>query len=373
MNTIVQIDKQSHLTGQSMRTLIESEELQKRGYRVILACRPDSFLAQGGRDRGLEVFALRMDNVLPSVLRLSHLLRREHVRLVNAHGYPDHLVSVLAAGLSGSATVVRTKHNHVPLKGGALSRYLYGARTGRVIAISEHIRDVMLASGLSPAQVTTIRTAVNLGDFRPRAKNARLAQELNIPAGHTVIGIVARITERKGFRNLFEAVKLLVEQGRPVVCLVVGGGASQEKVAALKRFVGSLGIEQYIVPTGKRTDIPELLALMDVFVLPSLAEGLGRSMLEAMASGRPSVATRVGGIPEAIEHGVSGLLVPPGDSQALAHAIARLIDNPGEAAALGQAARARAEFLFDQTRMIDSICLLYEELLHTDNGGGRSH
>lgn len=369
MNTIVQIDKQSHLTGQSMRTLLETQELRKRGYRVILACRPGSFLAQKGRDRGLEVFPLRMDTLLPSVLRLSQLLRREHVGLVNAHGYPDHLVSVLAANLTGSTTVVRTKHNHVPLKGGALSRYLYGSLTGRVIAISEHIRDVMLASGLSPAQVTTIRTAVNLGDFRPREKNARLAQELNIPAGHTVIGIVARITERKGFRNLFEAVKLLIDQERPVVCLVVGGGANQEKVATLKRFVGSLGIGHHIVPTGKRIDIPEVLSLMDVFVLPSLAEGLGRSLLEAMAAGRPIVATRVGGIPEAIEDGVSGLLVPPGDSQSLASAIARLIDNPREAAALGRAARGRAEFLFDQTRMIDSICRLYEELLPAAGGG----
>jgi glycosyltransferase involved in cell wall biosynthesis len=261
----------------------------------------------------------------------------------------------------------------VPLKSGALSRYLYGTLTSRIVAISEHIREVMIQSGLKPEQVTTIRTAINLSQFVPREKNQQLLRELNFPPECAIIGIVARLTERKGFKNLFEAVKLLIDEGRNLRCLVVGGGASTEKIAALNNHAASLGISPYILLTGRRSDIPDILSLLDVFILPSLAEGLGRSMLEAMAAGRPIVATTVGGIPEAIEHDKSGILVPPDDSRALAQAIGLLLDNPEKAQELGRASRKRAELLFDQTKMIDGICALYDELLNNSRPTSAPH
>jgi len=310
-----------------------------------------------------------MNYFLPSLIKLSFFLRREKVDLINAHGYPDHFLCAVARKMTGVRALVRTKHNHVPLKGGALSRYLYGTLTSRIVAISEHIREVMIESGLKPDQVTTIRTAINLSQFVPREKNQHLLRELNFPAGCAIIGIVARLTERKGFKNLFEAVKLLVDEGRTLKCLVVGGGASTEKIAALKNHAASLGISEHILLTGRRGDIPDILSLLDVFILPSLAEGLGRSLLEAMAAGKPIVATTVGGIPEAIEDGKSGLLVKPDDSRALAHAIGLLLDNPEKAQELGRASRKRAELLFDETKMIDRICSLYEELITNSKPG----
>ncbi len=363
MPTILQIDKQSHLTGQTMRTLLEAQELSSRGYRVILACQPKSFLEQSGRERGLEILPLRMNYFLPSLMKLAFFLRRENIDLINAHGYPDHLLCAVARKITGVRALVRTKHNHVPLKGGSFSRYLYGTLTSRVIAISEHIREVMIQSGLNPSQVITIRTAINLRQFTPQGKNPHLLKEFHLPQQGAVIGIVARLTERKGFKHLFEAVKLLVDEGRTLKCLVVGGGASKEKIAALKKYAARLGVSEHILLTGRRSDIPDILSLLDVFILPSLAEGLGRSLLEAMAAGKPIVATTVGGIPEAIEHDKSGLLVPPGDSRALSRAIGLLLDNPEKAQELGHASRRRAELLFDETKMIDSICALYEELM----------
>ena len=369
MSTILQIDKQGHLTGQTMRTLLEAQELGKRGYRVILACQPKSFLERSARERSIETLPLRMNYFLPSLIKLSFFLRREKVDLINAHGYPDHFLCAVARKMTGVRALVRTKHNHVPLKGGALSRYLYGTLTSRIVAISEHIREVMINSGLKHEKVTTIRTAINLSQFVPREKNQLLLRELNFPAGCAIIGIVARLTERKGFKNLFEAVKLLVDEGRTLKCLVVGGGASTEKIAALKNHAASLGISKHILLTGRRGDIPDILSLLDVFILPSLAEGLGRSLLEAMAAGKPIVATTVGGIPEAIEDGKSGLLVKPDDSRALAHAIGLLLDNPEKAQELGRASRKRAELLFDETKMIDRICSLYEELITNSKPG----
>ncbi len=370
MITVVQIDRQTHLTGQTMRTLKEAQELHKRGYRVIVVCQPHSFIELSARERCLEVVPLSMKHFVPALIKLSLFLRREQVNLINAHGYVDHLLSVLAGKIAGVQAHVRTKHNHVPLKGGALSRYLYGTLTNRIIAISEHIRDVMIQSGLPPRHVTTIHTAVNLSQFAPQEKNQELLKALGLSADCAIIGIVARLTERKGFKTLFEAVKILTDEKRRLMCLVVGGGASQKKIDVLRSHAESLGVTRYIVATGKRNDIPDILSLLDVFILPSLAEGLGRSLIEAMASGKPIVATRVGGIPEAVENGKNGILVPPGDSQALARAIAQLLDNPRKAQEMGRASRARAELLFDETKMIDGISSLYEELTTSGKSAG---
>lgn len=346
-----------------MRTLVEAQELRKRGYRVILGCQPKSFLERSAREQSIEVLPLRMNDFLSALVKLTYYLKREKVDLINAHGYPDHFLSAIARKITGIKAIVRTKHNHVPLKSGVFSRFLYGSLTSRIVTISEHIRDVMIQSGLPPSHITTISTAVDLDYFSPREKNLQLLKEFNLSPERTIIGIVSRLTERKGFTILFEAVKQMIDEGRSLTCLIVGGGASRQKINRLKNHAKSLGVTENILFTGRRSNIPEILSLIDVFVLPSLAEGLGRSLLEAMAAGRAIVAANVGGIPEAVENGKSGILVPPGNPRALAQAIAHLLDNPLQAQEMGTAARKRAELVFDQTTMIDRICSLYEELL----------
>jgi len=362
--TILHTERQ-RLTGQAMRTLSEVKGIKKRGYRVILACQPGSYLERSAREHSLEVLPLDMKRFLPSLLQLSLFLKRERVDLVNAHGYRDHLLSVLAGRIAGVKVIVRTKHNHVPLKGGAFSRFIYGRLTDRIISISGHIKEVMISSGIAPAHITPIHTSVDLDYFLPRPKNERLLKEFALVPGCPVIGTVARLSDRKGMTFLLDALKLLMDEGRRFSCVIVGGagGASDEKLTILKRKAESQGLAPRVVFTGIRGDIPELLSLFDFFVLPSLDEGLGRSMVEAMAAGKPVVASRVGGIPEAVEDGKTGILVPPGDAHALANALAFMLDNPEKALEMGRRGRERAVRLFDEERMVDSICALYRELL----------
>jgi glycosyltransferase involved in cell wall biosynthesis len=312
-----------------------------------------------------------MDNILSSLLKLTFFLQKEKVDLINAHGYRDHFLSAVARKLAGTRALVRTKHNHVPLKGGIFSRFLYGKLTDRVVTISEDIRRIMIESGLHPEHVTTIHTAINLDLFSPRPKNHQLIKEFDLSLEYAIIGTIARLSERKGISFLLDAVKILTDGGRRLACLVVGGGGSgsQRKIDILKQRAESLGISQYIYFTGRRSDIPDILSLMDVFILPSLAEGLGRSLLEAMAAGRPVVASNVGGIPEAVEDGKTGILVPPQEAQCLARAVAFLLDSPERACEMGRAGRRKAEKLFDEKKMIDHICSLYEELLNRNASG----
>lgn len=365
MATILQIDKQ-RLTGQAMRTLSEAVGISKRGHRVIIACQPGTALERGARDHSLEVLSLDMARFVSSLWKLSLFLRRERVDLINAHGYRDHLLSLYAGKIAGVKILVRTKHNHKPLKGGFFSRFIYGELTDRVVAISNHTRDVMVESGLQPEHVNTIYTAIDLKHFSPRRKNEKLLEEFNITTDNPIIGTVARLSDRKGIQFLIDAVKILTDDGRQVTCFIVGGGGSrsQNKIDLLKHRAASLHISQCFIFTGLRADIHEILSLFDVFILPSLAEGLGRSLVEAMAAGKPVVASKVGGIPEAVEDGKTGILVPPADATALAKAIAFLFDNPKSAEEMGYAGRKRAERMFDEEKMIDSIVLLYEELLN---------
>jgi glycosyltransferase involved in cell wall biosynthesis len=364
--TILQIDKQRGRTGQTKRTLIEAQEIKKRGYRVIVACRPDSYLERGAREQSLEVFPLDLEEVFSSILKLARFLKKEKVDLINAHGYRDHFVSAVAARMAGIPALVRTKHNHIPLKSGVFSRFIYGRLTSRVVAISEEIRNVLIKSGLQPEHVTTIYSAVNLNHFSSKPRNQALIKEFNLPPDCLIIGTVARLSERKGIHFLLEAVKILVQNNKRFGCLIVGGGGSKshKKIDILKAQAESLGISQQVVFAGRRDDIPEILSLMDIFVLPSLAEGLGRSLLEAMAAGKAVIASNIGGIPEAVEDGETGILVPPEDGGALAQALASLLDNPEKAEAMGRSGRKRAERLFDEEVMITNICSLYEELLN---------
>jgi glycosyltransferase involved in cell wall biosynthesis len=369
VTTILQIDRQ-RLTGQAMRTLSEVRGIKKRGHRVILACQPETYLERSGREHSLEVLPLDMNRFLPALLKLSLFLIKEKVDLINAHGYRDHLLSVLAGRIAGVKVIIRTKHNHVPLKGGAFSRFIYGRLTDRIITISGHIKNVMISSGIDPARITTIHTSVDLDYFSPRPKNEQLLKEFGLVPGCPVIGTVARLSDRKGMPFLLDALKLLMDEGRRFSCLIVGGGgsSSEEKIGLLKQKAASQGLTPRLVFTGLRGDIPEILSLFDFFVLPSLDEGLGRSLVEAMTAGKPVVASRVGGIPEAVEDGKTGILVPPRDAHALAGALSVMLDNPEKALEMGRRGRERAEKLFDEERMVDSICSLYQEMLkHVSN------
>ncbi len=364
MATILQIDKQ-RLTGQAMRTLSEAIGISKRGHRVILVCQAGTALERGAHEYSLEVLTLEMGSFFRSLQKLSLFLRREGVDIINAHGYHDHLLSLVAAKIAGVKTLVRTKHNHKPLKGGFFSRFIYGYLTDKIVAVSNHTREVLIESGLRPEQVTTIYTAIDLERFSPQEKNRKLLREFNLSPEKPVIGTVARLSDRKGMPFLLDAVKLIADKGKKFSCIIVGGGGSksQEKIDLLKRKAELLGITPYLVFTGLRTDIPDLLSIFDIFVLPSLDEALGRSLVEAMAAGKPVVASNVGGIPEAVEDGKTGILVPTRDAPAIANAISFFLDDLSRAKEMGRAGRRRAEEMFDVVKMVDDICALYDSLL----------
>jgi glycosyltransferase involved in cell wall biosynthesis len=210
-----------------------------------------------------------------------------------------------------------------------------------------------------PAKVDVIYNAVDFAQAQPTRSRADVRRECGLPADAFVGGIIARLTEQKGHRFLFDAMAATPALAQ-MHLIVIGGGELQ---STLVRQVDALGLSDRVHFLGPRRDLGDLLAAMDVFVMPSLWEGLPLSLVLAMGAGVPAVATAVAGIPEVVEDGRTGLLVPPADPVALAGALARLFGDGDFRRRIGAAARVSVLPRFGIEKYVASMVGVYEELL----------
>jgi glycosyltransferase involved in cell wall biosynthesis len=236
----------------------------------------------------------------------------------------------------------------------------------QVIAVSKVMQSVIRERlNLPPERVAAVYTGIDIGNF-DRRPQARMASRYSLGLAKDDFALIytGRLVSGKGLEYLMEAVRQAAAVERRVRLIVVGEGPLEVQ---LRELVLNAGLAQLVVFTGFRLDIPDLLAAADAFVLPSLNEGLPQSMMEAMAAGRAVIATSVGGVPELIEHEVTGLLVPICDPQALAGAIIRLIENPMLCEMLETNAHAVAHSHFGVEHMIECYNTLYQAHLERKN------
>lgn len=208
---------------------------------------------------------------------------------------------------------------------------------------------------------------VDLERFDPSKFSSEFIQqkkkELGIPLEVKVVGIVGRLVKDKGYFELFEAFKKIIKQFPRTMLVVVGGAEPEKEDRFDPSVVSSFGIKNNTMFLGERTDVQEIYPLMDVFALPTYREGLGISILEALAMKKPVVATDIPGCKESIEHGKNGILVPPKNSEKLAEAIIYLLSNPERAKELGRAGRKKIEQEFDEKVVFERVVKEYERLL----------
>jgi glycosyltransferase involved in cell wall biosynthesis len=237
----------------------------------------------------------------------------------------------------------------------------------RIVTLTDRGREDHLAWGVGEFdQFVTIPSGVPLEPFRKAGIGREAARaSLGLPNDAYVLGCVARLVPVKGQVYLLEAAARLVETIPSLRLVLVGGGERRE---ALEARATSGPLEGKVVFTGMVLDPRPALAAMDLFVMPSLNEGQGRAVVEAMAAGLPVVASAVGGLPEVLDGGAAGVLVPPADAEALARVIERLASSPEEAARLSEAGIRRAD-RYSEATMIDATASLYSELLSGPTGG----
>jgi glycosyltransferase involved in cell wall biosynthesis len=329
--------------------------LSRWGHASHLLCLPDGALAREARAIGTTVYPLKLVNDLDlrPVLRVRRLIRDQRYDVVHFHTKRAHALCAWLGGARRGSKRVVTRRMDYPMRRGCYDRYLYNRAVDGVIAISQRIAALLVAGGVDEAKIRVIYSGVDPEPFE------------NIPpstgdGSAVVIGTVAALEERKGHRFLLEAAVKLKRQGHRLRYRIAGDGSEKE---SLKNLARALGIEEEVEFLGFVSDVPAFLSSIDVFVLPSLFEGLGVAALEAMAAAKPVVATNVGGLGEIVAHEKTGLLAPPADSSSLARAIAEMVSRRDRMREMGKNGRARVREHFTMEQMAKKNESYYYELL----------
>ena len=354
---VLHVDSAAGWRGGQNQVLLTAKGMAARGHRVWLACRSGGALEARARADGLDVHGLplRGDLSLRAAVGLARLVRRTRPDVLHLHDPHALAAGLLAARAAPPTRTVATRRVDFPLHG-PLSRAKYRSCRG-VIAVSRRIADVLGAQGMPADRIRVVYEGVP--DRPPLPGGREALEELGVPAGCPVVGNVAALTDHKDHATLIEAaarVRLRVPEAR-FVC--VGEGALRPRLEALCR---ERGLGDRWVFAGFRHDLDRLLPAFTVFCLSSHMEGLGTSLLDAMAFARPVVATAAGGIPEAVQDGVTGRVVPVRDPAALADALVGTLSDPVRAQAMGAAGRRRFEERFTADRMVDETLSAYDGL-----------
>jgi glycosyltransferase involved in cell wall biosynthesis len=357
----IHIDTARTWRGGQNQVLVTVMGLRALGHRTTLIAHPSGQLRQRVTE-GLDFIPLapttEMD--LGAAWRLSRLIKRLKPEILHAHD--PHAVAMSALALSMSTglakpPLVAARRVDFHLKRNSLSRWKY-RQVDCFICVSEAIRSMLIADGVPAARAVVVNEGIDL-ERVDAAPPAKLHEELWLPHHAPIVGNVAALVPHKGQRHLIDAAALVLRQIPDARFVIAGEG---ELRGALERQIRERRLEKHVYLLGFRPDVLSLHKIFDVFVMSSVTEGLGTSLLDAMACGKPVVATMAGGIPEVVEDGLTGLLVPTRDPEAMAAAIVRLLNDAALRRQMGEAAFLSARERFSVERMVLDTLRVYQRV-----------
>ncbi len=357
----------SKIGGSERDLLCLLERIDRQEWDPIVVCPPDGPLL--GEVEKLKVRAYPMK--LPSwrkfkgllgipfaVWSLIKLIRRCQVELVHVNDYWWGPPVYMASSMAQIPCVVHIRQEIEPCR----VRQYWLKKPSRLFAMSQQIKDIAVGYGVDPGRVRVVYTGIDTAVTVSPAEIKRVRDCYGLSLHQPVIGTVANLFPRKGYEYLIEALADIQQVIPHIHCLIIGEGDDRYRNRLLE-MVEEKKLKENVTFTGFQQNVLAYISAMDVFVLPSIMEGFGIVLLEAMSMGKPIVATTVGGIPEVVEDRVTGFLVPPKNSSALAQRIIDLLEDPQIREKLGLAGRARALERFSVNHMIIQIQRLYEELI----------
>jgi glycosyltransferase involved in cell wall biosynthesis len=350
--SIVHTENSSGWGGQEIRILTEARGLVDRGHRVTLLTPPEAPIFAAAQRMGIPVVALpirRKNLAALAALRRWLVANRDRADVVNTHSSTDSWLAAIACLTIGDPPpLVRTRHVSTTVRTGPTTRWLYAHATAHVVTTGEALRRQLARdNGIPLDHMTSIPTGIDLARFVPGDAAAARAR-LGLPP-RPALGIVATLRDWKGHEYLFEALAQDRAAWSGWQVLVVGDGPYRDRLDARLAKLRMTGDIRF---AGQQEDVVPWLQALDVFALPSYGEeGVPQAIMQAMACGLPVVSTGVGAITEAVDAGVTGLVVEPRSAASLAAGLAALRDDPALRARFGAAARARAERDFGLDRM----------------------
>lgn len=361
--------------GTERQVAAVAEGLDRSTFELRLAClRRTGLLLERVEQLEHKVVDYRISNLyghraFAERIRFARYLRRHAVEIVHTYNFYPNVFAIPAARLAGTPVVIASIRDTgaylTPMKQRVQK---FACRFADcVVANAEAVRQWLIDQGYDESRITVIRNGVDMRRFAVPGDGPRIRAELGVPPRAPLVAVVSRLSRTKGLEDFLEAAADVARAVPEARFLVVGEGTFKESgyQRDLAARANRLGLGDRVVFTGLRLDVPELLSEVAVSVLPSLSEGLSNTLLESLAAGVPTVATRVGGNSEAVEDGVTGLLVPPRQPGALARAVRRLLQDQELAGRFGVAARQRAVKHFSFERMIRETEDLYVRLLES--------
>jgi len=357
----VHIDTSRAWHGAQNQTLLTVLGLRGLGHRAWLAANPEGELKRHA-DEGLDVLPLspRSEMDFSSGWKLSRTLRNLRPDVLHAHD--PHAVAMAAMAISMAypppcPPLVAARRVAFRIKRNAFSLWKYH-QVDLFLCASEVVRQQLIADGIPARKTATVHDGIDVGHV-DAAPPIDLREEFWLPRGSPIVGTVGALVPHKGHRHFVAAAARVLRRIPDARFFIVGEGDERR---ALEAHIRHLKLEKHVFLTGWREDVLSIHKSFDLFVLSSVTEGLGTAVLDAMACRRAVVATRTGGIDEAVDEGRTGLLVDPHDESALAKAIATLLEDDGRRARMGDAGRARVEEKFSVERMVAGTLDAYERV-----------
>ncbi|MBI5153752.1 glycosyltransferase [Candidatus Poribacteria bacterium] len=357
---ILHLDTEKGFRGGEQQVLSLMRGLQQRGATQIVVTRPASELGERARAEGYNV------RVSPgaqpwdprALWHVFWLVRSEKIDVVHAHTANAHTLGYLAAR---RAPLVVTRRVDFPIGPDRFSRRKYAAAGQHFIAISTRVRDVLIEGGVPAERITIVPSGIDPARFAGGASRAEMRRLWKVEGEGPAIGFIGALVDHKDPLNLVRAAPRILSKLPGARIVFVGEGDLRMKLETKVRELNLLG---RVLFTGWQQDVGPCLSAFDMFVMPSRLEGLCTSLLDAQAVGLPCVACRTGGIPDIIEDGVNGLLVPAEDQRALAEAVIRLWQDSELRHAFGEAGPLRVHERFTTQRMVEGNVKVYQCVLN---------
>ncbi len=361
------IDTARTWRGGQNQVLLTVNGLRAAGHRAALVAHPDGELRKRARE-GLDLIPIapRSEMDLSAGWRLARVIRQLRPDVLHAHDPHGVAMASMALSLEAAArwrekrrapALVAARRVDFHLKANAFSRWKY-RQVDCFIAASEAIRQMLIGDGVAVDRVVTVHEGIDV-DHIDAAPAVNVHEALWLPHQAPLIGNVAALVPHKGQRYLIEAAHLVVQKIPDARFVILGEGDLRDH---LEHLVREHHLEKHVLLPGFRTDVIGCIKGFDCFVMSSVTEGLGTSLLDAMACRKAIVGTRAGGIPEVVDDGRTGLLVPPRDARRLAEAIVRLLSDPVARQRMADAGYARVRERFTVERMVADTVDVYDRL-----------
>ena len=351
--------------GQEIRIFLEAQAMKKLGHNVIIFCQPTSGIMEKSNKVGIIVENSNMNRkgTVRAIRDCRKIIDENQIDILITHSSRDSWIGSIAGRISKKKPfIIRTRHLSIPIQTDLISRFFYHNLQDGVITTGEVIRkEIIKKYKLSSDHVISIPTGVDINRFNYEFVQGALRDSLGIGEERIIVGTVSVLRSWKGHLDLIEAAQKVIHKFPSVVFVIVGEGPMK---FLIKGEIDKLRLQGYFFFLGFREDVPQIMASFDLFVHPSFAnEGVPQALLQAMAMGKAVVACDVGGIPEVVQNGINGLLVPPKDPHLLSEAIIKLLEDNKTLELMGEEGRKEVLRNWSIEIMIEKTLKFYGDIL----------